>query len=431
MNRNWLLKGGRIVDPSCGRDEVADLRVTDGVIAAIGSLDVEPGEEVLSVDGQAVTPGLIDLCVHLREPGFESIETIRTGAASALAGGFTAIAAMPDTDPPVDNAASATYVRLKGEEARGARVYPVGALTQGRAGEELAELDAMSRAGAVAFSDEESCVDRTDIFVKALRYSAMLDRPVLTRCEDRWLRGRGVANSGLMSDLMGLPSVGAGMEEIMLARNLYLSRLHGRPLHLLHLTTSGSTEQLRLAKAENRGVTASVTPHHLVLDQRSLESFDPAFKYMPPLRTQEDREALVAGLIDGTIDAVTSAHTPRGENEKNLEFIFAEFGTGGLETAFPVLHTQLVRAGLMSLIRLVEVLSTAPARILGVPGGSLQVGGPADLTCFDLTSSWTVNPTQFLSRGKNSPFSGWNVIGRAMHVFVDGELRLLNGSQQT
>lgn len=423
----WLIRGGRVVDPASGRDETADLRIADGHIAAVGALSPEPGEEVIDATGLAVTPGLVDICVHLREPGFEGIETIGAGAWSALAGGFTSIAAMPDTHPPVDNAASATYVRLKGEEARGARVYPVGALTRGRGGEELAEMGAMSRAGAVAFSDEETCVERTDIFVKALKYASMLDRPVLTRCEDRWLRGKGVANNGLQSDLLGIPAVAAGMEEIMLARNLYLAALHDRPLHLLHLSTEASISQLRKAKRDGIRVTGSVTPQHLVLDERSLETFDPSFKYMPPLRAHEDREALVEGLIDGTIDVVSSAHTPRAENEKNLEFVFAEFGTSGLETAFPVLHTLLVKSGRMALSRLIEVLSTAPARVLGVPGGTLAEGAPADVTCFDLTQAWIVDPNQFLSGGKNSPFSGWNVTGRPKHVFVDGELRFRGG----
>ncbi|MCA8960988.1 MAG: amidohydrolase family protein, partial [Planctomycetes bacterium] len=281
----FLIRGGRLVDPARGVDGPCDLRVSGSIISELGTtLTPLPDESVLDASGLIVTPGLVDLCVHLREPGFEEIETIRTGASAALAGGFTAIAAMPDTDPPVDNEASAAYVRLKGEQAGGARVYPVGSLTRAREGSQLSEMAGMKRAGAVAFSDEESAVERTDIFLKALRYAGMLDRPVMTRSEDRWLRGNGVVNNGLIADLLGLPAISAGTEEVMLGRNLHLSRLERAPLHLLHLSTRASMAQVMRAKSDDVPVTCSVAAPHLVLDEREVRNYDPAFKFMPPLR---------------------------------------------------------------------------------------------------------------------------------------------------
>ncbi|MEM7167006.1 MAG: dihydroorotase [Planctomycetota bacterium] len=418
-----LIQGGRILDPASGRDEVADLRIEAGCVAEIGALTPRDGESVVSATGLIVTPGLIDLCVHLREPGFEAVETIRTGAEAALAGGFTAIAAMPDTDPPVDTEATVAFCRLKGEEAGAARVHPVGALTQGRRGEQLSEMGGMARAGAVAFSDEDLAVARSEVFLRALRYAGMHGRPVLTRCEDPGLRGSGVVSGGLIADLLALPAVAPGTEEIMLGRNLYFARQLGAPLHLLHLSTAESIRQVRAAKQDGVSITCSVTPHHLLFTEESIRSYESVYKYRPPLRPEADREALVAALIDGTIDAVSSDHSPVGEEEKNVEFIFATPGTGGLETTFAVLHTRLVEQGDLPLLRLIELLSTAPAQILGVPGGSLEVGAPADISCFDLQREWRVEPRYFRSRSHVTPFAQWEVRGRACHVWVGGDLR--------
>ncbi|MFN0056887.1 MAG: dihydroorotase [Planctomycetota bacterium] len=417
-----LIAGGRLVDPLNGRDELADLRVEDGCVAAIGRLAPRTGEVVLDARGLAVTPGLIDICVHLRDPGFEEIETIQTGAQAALAGGFTAIAAMPDTAPAVDHAAGAAYVQLKGEAAGAARVYPVGALTRGREGKQLSEMDALARAGAVAFTDEDAPIEHAGMLVKAMRYAQMLKRAILTRCEDATLRGQGMVNGGLTADLMGLPAIGAGTEEVMLGRNLLLAQLEASALHLLHLTTQASMQQVASAKANGVPVTCSVTPHHLLLTEQALEHFEPVYKYMPPLRSELDRAALVEALSSGTVDAISSLHAPRGEFEKNLEFVYASPGTGGLETAFPVLHTRLVATGQVSFRRLIELLSCAPARILGVPGGRLSIGDVADMSCFNLETKWRVDPTRFLSRSKLTPYAGWEVVGRAIHVVVGGRV---------
>lgn len=418
-----LIQGGRVIDPATGRDEVCDLRIEAGCIAELGALKPATSESVIDAAGLIVTPGLIDLCVHLREPGFEAVETIGSGAQAALAGGFTAIAAMPDTDPPVDTEATVAFSRLKGEEAGAARVYPVGALTRGRTGEQLAEMGGMVRAGAVAFSDEDVAVARSEVFLRALRYAGMHGRPVLTRCEDAGLRGSGVASGGLIADLLALPAIAPGTEEIMLGRNLYLARQERAPLHLLHLSTAESVRQVRAAKAEGVPVTCSVTPHHLLFTEEAIRSYESVYKFRPPLRPEDDREALVAALLDGTVDAISSDHSPIGEEEKNVEFIFAAAGTGGLETAFAALHSKLVVQGGLPLPRLIELFSTAPARILGVPGGSLAVGAPADITCFDLDAAWRVDPRSFRSRSHCSPYADWEVRGRARHVWVGGDLR--------
>lgn len=419
-----MIQGGRVIDPATGRDEVCDVRILEGHIDVIGKTPVRAGESVLDARGLVVTPGLVDLCVHLREPGFEEVETIRSGARAALAGGFTSIAAMPDTEPPLDNEASITYVRLKGEEGRAARVYPVGALTQGRLGTHLSEMGGMQRAGAVAFSDEESAVDASDVFLRALRYSAMLDRPILTRCEERSLRGNGVAVSGLLADKLGLPSCAAGTEEVMVERNLRLARTVGTSLHLLHLSTAESLREVAAAKAAGVRVTCSVTPPHLLLTEDLIRDYDSVYRFQPPLQREADRAALVAAVADGTVDAISSHHCPRADGEKNLEFVYAAAGTGGLETAFAVLHTRLVLGGAIGLGRLIETLSTAPARILNLPVGRLAPGAPADVACFDVASEWRIDPARFLSHSRLSPFAGWSVRGRARHVVVGGALRL-------
>ncbi|MGE3165819.1 MAG: dihydroorotase [Planctomycetota bacterium] len=423
----WLLQGGRVVDPANGRDETLDLRIEAGHVTALGRLSVLPDETVIDARGLLVTPGLVDLCVHLREPGFEDIETIRSGAQAALAGGFTTIAAMPDTDPPVDSEATVAYIRLKGEAARAARVYPVGALTQGRQGERLSEMAGMARAGAVAFSDEAACVDRSVVFLRALRYARMVGKPVLTRCEDAGLRGQGVASPGLIADMMALPAIAPGTEEIMVGRNLYLARQEQGPLHLLHLSTAESLRQLVAARERGVQVSCSVTPHHLLFTEASIEGYPAIYKFRPPLRAEPDRDALVAGLREGTVDAISSQHAPRGMGEKNLEFVFAAADCGGLETTFAVLYTKLVETGALSAQRLVAALSTAPARILGTTGGTLAVGAVADVSCFDVTTPWTIDPSQFCSRSHLSPYAGWTVLGRARHVWVGGEARFLDG----
>ncbi len=423
----YLLQGGRVVDPASGRDEICDLRIEGGAIAEIGRLAPRGGEETIAARGLLVAPGLVDLCVHLREPGFEEAETIRSGAQAALAGGFTAIAAMPDTVPPIDNEASVAYVRMKGEEARGARVYPAGALTRGRAGQHLSEMGGMRRAGAIAFTDEDEAVHGADVLLRALRYASMLNAPILTRCEDKGLRGRGMVSTGLIADLLGLPSIGAGTEEIMVERNVRLAHSIRTDLHLMHISTAESQREVAQAKAAGVAVTCSVTPHHITFNEEKVKSFDPVYKYFPPLRSELDRKALIEGLRSGTVDAISSAHSPRGDAEKNLEFFHAAPGTGALETVFGVLYSRLVLTEELPLARLLAALSLAPARILRVPGGRLAAGEPADIACFDVSTEYSIDPAHFASRSRVTPFAGWQVRGRAQHVFVGGEPRLRDG----
>ncbi len=425
--KDLLLRRGRLIDPAQGLDQVCDLRLRGGRVAELGEGLSQTEAEVIDCSDRVVAPGFVDLCCHLREPGFADIETIRSGARAALAGGFTAIAAMPDCEPAIDSESSVTYVRLKGEEADAARVYPIGALTKGRQGQDLSEMGGMTRAGAIGFSDEDSALERPDIFVKALRYAHMLERRVLTRCEDRWLRGKGVAHPGLLAELLGLPAIAPGTEEVMLGRYLHLARLEGAPLHLLHLSTEESMHLVGAAKREGVPITCSVTPHHLLLSEECIRGYDPVYKFTPPLRSEGDRRALIEALSNGTVDAISSAHTPRGENEKAVEFVFAASGSGAIEATFPVLYSRLVISGEVTLTQLIGLLSLAPARILGVEGGRLAVGDRADVTILDLEEEWRLEPKQFLSNCRSTPFAQWAVQGAVTQTIVEGRVRYRRG----
>jgi dihydroorotase len=430
MSERIVLRGGRVVDPASGRDEIADVAVEDGVIVAADASTA--GATVLDVAGLIVAPGLVDLHTHLREPGREDKETVETGSRAAALGGFTAVSPMANTEPVADNAAVIHEVRALGERAGLVDLFPVGAITRGLAGEDMAEIGEMVDAGVRMFSDDGRCVPSARVLRNAMTYAKAFDGIVVAEhCEDPSLAEGGQMHEGEHSYGLGLVGQPREAEEIVVARDVALARLTGGRLHVLHLSSAGSVELVRRAKADGIRVTAEVTPHHLVFSDDDLVTYDTNFKVNPPLRTPEDREALRAALADGTIDAVATDHAPHAVEEKESEFDLAPPGTTGLETALAAVLTHLVEPGTMPLARAIEVLSTAPARILGASdhGGPIEPGRPANLVVFDPAAEWTVEPP-FASRSRNSAFLGRRLRGRVVHTVFRGSLVVADGKAQ-
>lgn len=425
-----VVKGARVVDPAGGRDEVADLLIEDGRIAAPeGSTS---GATIVDANGLVVAPGLVDLHSHLREPGREDKETIETGCRAAAVGGYTAVSAMANTDPVADNAAVVHEVRDLAERAGMCDVFPVGAITRGLAGEEMAELGEMIQAGVRMFSDDGRCVPSTRVLRNALTYARAFDGAVIAEhCEDASLAEGGQMHEGYHSYSLGLAGQPREAEEIVVARDLALARLTGGRLHLCHLSSAGSVSLVRRAKAEGLRVTAEVTPHHLVFTDEDLRTYDSNFKVNPPLRTAEDRDALIEGLADGTVDAVATDHAPHAVEEKETEFDQASFGTTGLETALAAVLTFVVGSGAMTLADALEAMSTRPARILGTDdhGRPLEPGAPANVVAFDPAAEWVVEPP-FASKSRNSAFLGRTLRGRVVHTIYRGELVVADGKAQ-
>lgn len=418
-----LLRGGRVIDPSRGLDQAADVLVEDGKIAAVGSgLGAPDGVQVHDVAGLVVAPGLVDVHVHLREPGNEDEETVATGARAAAAGGFTAICAMPNTDPVTDNQAAVGFIVRQSLRAGFARVHPIGAVSLGQQGERLAEFGEMVGAGAVALSDDGRPVVSGHLMRTALEYARTFGVPVADHCEEPTLAAGGAMHEGLVSARLGLKGIPAAAEEIMVARDLLLAELTGGRVHLCHLSSQGSVELVRRARARGVRVTAEVTPHHLALTDHACEGYDTNAKMNPPLREAADVAALRAGLLDGTIDCIASDHAPHAYDEKEAAFDDAPFGVVGLETAFAVCHTELVTGGVLSLPELLQRMSTAPARAFQLPGGTLAPGGPADIAVLDLSTPWMVNPDAFLSKSRNTAFKGRRLTGRAVLTVVAGRV---------
>ncbi|MBE3577658.1 MAG: dihydroorotase [Limnochordales bacterium] len=429
--RGWLLKGGRVVDPANNVDGKADVLILNGKVVEVGPDLPRPagmGEvRELDCDGLVVLPGLVDMHVHLREPGQERKETIASGARAALAGGFTSIACMPNTDPPLDTAAAITYVREKATAARAARVYPIGAITKGRRGEELAPIGEMVEAGAVAVSDDGLPVANASLLRHALEYSRRWGIPVIEHCDDPTLAPDGVMNEGPVSLRLGLRGMPAEGEVSWVFRDCLLARLAGGRLHIAHLSAAGSVEVVRWAKSQGIAVTAEVTPHHLLLTDELVASsgYDTSTKVNPPLRSEADRQAVLTALQEGVIDCIASDHAPHMEEEKNREYDLAPFGMVGLETTLALVMTRLIDEGYLSWSAAVERLAVAPARILRLPGGAgtLSPGAMADVVVVDPRAEWVVDPARFYSRGRNTPFAGWKLRGQVVYGFVGGELR--------
>jgi dihydroorotase len=422
-----LIKGGRIIDPSQQFDRVADLLVEDGRVKSIG--DLLPGSagilpasdaEVFDASGLIVAPGFIDLHVHLREPGEEYKETIASGAAAAVAGGFTSICAMPNTKPVNDNASVTRFIVDKAREAGLARVYPVGAITRESKGEELAEMAEMKEAGAVAVSDDGKPVMDSQVMRHAMEYARDHGLVVVDHCQDLHLAAGGVMNEGRYSTLLGLKGMNRVAEESHVARDVMLAELTGARVHIAHISTAGAVELIRRAKRQGLAVTCEVTPHHLALTDAAVVGFDTNTKMSPPLRSEEDRAALIEGVRDGTIDAIATDHAPHHSDEKMLEYDRAPFGVVGLETALGVALTVLHHSAEVSLARIIEMLTIGPARAFSLPGGTLVAGSLADVTVFDPEREWTVDALRFKSKSRNSPFGGWKLRGKVVQTFVAG-----------
>jgi len=423
MTRPLLLRGGRVLDPSRGFDQPADVLIQDGKIAAVAPrLGSPDGTEVRDVRGHVVAPGLVDLHVHLREPGNEDVETIATGARAAAAGGFTAVCAMPNTDPVTDNQAAVGFVVRQSGRAGAARVYPIGAISVGQQGAQLSEFGEMVGAGAVAVSDDGKPVVSSHLMRTALEYARTFGIPVADHCEEPTLAAGGVMHEGLVATRLGLKGIPAAAEEIVIGRDVLLAELTGGHVHLCHVSTRGAVELIRRAKDRGIHVTAEVTPHHLTLTDRACEGYDTHAKMNPPLREPGDTAALRAALAEGVIDCIACDHAPHAYDAKEAAFDDAPFGIVGLETAFGVAHTELVAGGAMPLLELVRRMSTIPAAIFGLPGGTLAPGAAADVAVLDVTAPWTVDPTSFFSKSRNTPFAGRRLTGRAVLTVVDGKL---------
>ena len=420
-----LIKGGRVIDPSQQIDREADLLIEDGRVTSIleDSNDADfrsEGAEVIDATGLIVAPGFIDLHVHLREPGEEYKETIASGAAAAVAGGFTSICAMPNTKPVNDNASVTRFIIDKAREARLARVYPVGAITRESKGEELAEMAEMKDAGAVAVSDDGRPVMDSQVMRHAMEYARDHGLVVVDHCQDLHLAAGGVMNEGRYSTLLGLKGMSRAAEDSHVARDIMLAELTGARIHIAHISTVGSVEMVRRAKKQGTAVTCEVTPHHLALTDAAVVGFDTNTKMSPPLRSEEDRTALMEGVRDGTIDAIATDHAPHHLDEKMLEYDLAPSGVVGLETALGLTLTVLRHSGNVSLSRIIEMLTIGAARAFSLPGGTLAVGSPADIALIDPGREWTVEPQRFKSKSRNTPFAGWKLRGQVVETLVDG-----------
>jgi dihydroorotase len=417
-----LIQNGRMIDPSQRIDRMANVLVVDGRIAA---LDAQPGGEqtIIDASGKIVCPGLIDMHVHLREPGREEDETIETGTSAALAGGFTSIACMPNTEPTVDSQGVVDFIRHQAAQADNCNVFVVACVSKGREGKELAEIGQLVKAGAVAFSDDGSPIYNPELMRRAFEYCLMFDKPVLNHSEIRELTEHAVMHEGLTSLILGLSGMPAAAEDVMASRDIALAEATGGRFHLMHVSTAGSVDAVRRAKRRGVRVTTEVTPHHFTLTDECLRSFDSNFKMNPPLRGREHVEAVIAGLVDGTIDVIATDHAPHAKEKKMQELDQAPFGIVGLETALGLVVTKLIKPGHLDWSAAIQKMSYNPARILGVNKGTLAIGADADITIIDPDARWKVNPAEFRSKSTNSPFIDWELTGRADIVIVGGRVK--------
>jgi len=419
---NLLIQNGRVIDPSQEMDRVTNLLIADGRIVAY---DTTPtGEEtIIDAKSKIVAPGLIDMHVHLREPGFEEDETIETGTAAALAGGFASIACIPNTDPPIDTQGSVEFIRDRAARADHCNVLVTACVSKNREGKELAEIGQLVEAGAVAFSDDGSPVCNAELMRRAFEYCLMFDKPVLNHAEIRELTNHGVMHEGLTSLVLGLSGIPAAAEDVMNSRDIALAEATGGRLHIMHVSTINSIDALRRAKDRGVRVTAEAAPHHFTLTDECLRTFDANYKMNPPLRGREHVEAVIAGLADGTIDVIASDHAPHAKQKKMRELDIAPFGIVGLETSLGLVITKLIEPGHLDWPTAIQKMSLNPARILGIDKGTLRIGAAADVTIIDPKVRWTVDPTTFRSKSANTPFAGWELTGRADTVIVAGRVK--------
>jgi dihydroorotase len=417
-----LLQGGKIVDPSQGIAKQADLLIEQGKIAGLGVFPVNPDWRVLDVSGCLVTPGFIDMHVHLREPGREDKETIETGSQAAVAGGFTGVACMPNTNPVNDCEAVTRYIIERARQVNLAQVFPVGAITKGSLGEELAEIGEMVKAGVVAVSDDGKPVHHNQIMRRAMEYARIFDIPVLDHCEDPELAARGCMNESAVSTELGLRGMSSAAEELQVARDIILARMTGARVHICHVSSRGSLQWIRIGKEQGVQVTCEVAPHHFLLVDEMIRSWDTNLKMNPPLRTRADVEAMRQGLADGTIDCIATDHAPHTQLEKECTFEEAANGIIGMETAVPLVWEHLVHAGVISESRAVELLSVNPSRILKLGRGTLKDGAPADVTVIDPNRRIKVDVNRFKSKSRNCPYHGWELRGQPVLTLVRGRV---------
>ena len=396
-----------------------DIRIEDGRIAGLGSFEGEG----IDCTGLTVFPGFIDMHVHLREPGFEKKEDIASGSAAAVRGGFTQICCMPNTRPVTDNKVVVSYIVNRAKEVNLCKVRPIGAITEGQEGKNLAAIGAMKAAGVVALSEDGKSVLSAGLMANAMMYAADFGLKCLCHCEDASLVDGGVVNEGYYSTLTGLKGSIRAAEDIVIAREICLAESLALPVHICHVSTYSGVQLIREAKARGVQVTAETCPHYFTLTDEVIASFDTNTKVNPPIREEKDRLAIIEGLRDGTLDCIVTDHAPHHADDKNVEYALAAFGISGLETSFALSYTQLVRGGTLTLEQLADKMSAAPARILGLEGGAVEPGAPADLTVVDLNEAWTIDPAQFVSKGKNTPFAGREVYGKVRYTIVDGAIR--------
>ncbi len=404
-----------------GEVKKVDIRTENGLIAEIG--ENLSGGEVLDCAGLTALAGLVDIHVHLREPGFEKKENIESGARAAVKGGFTQICCMPNTSPVIDNKVVVTYIKAREKEVNLCKIHPVGAITKGQEGQELAAIGGMKHAGAVALSEDGKSVPSTKIMSLAMQYASDFGLKCLCHCEDRELVDGGVVNEGYYSTLTGLKGSIRAAEDIIIAREICLAESLDLPVHICHVSTYSGIQLIREAKARGVRVTAETCPHYFTLTDEAIKEFDTNTKVNPPLRAEKDRLAVIEGLKDGTLDCIVTDHAPHHADDKNVEYNLAAFGISGLETSFALSYTALVKSGELTLPQLAEKMSATPAEILSLKGGKIEVGAPADLTFADLNEEWTIDPDEFVSKGKNTPFTGVKVYGRVKYTVVDGEIK--------
>ena len=416
---NLTIRGGHVIDPANGRNEIADMYVVDGKISAEPPPENSP---IISAENLVVAPGLIDMHVHFREPGQTHKETLATGSQAAAAGGFTSVVCMPNTSPATDGPSGVAWIIDRARETARINVYPTGAITRELAGQEMAPIGSMVQAGIVAITDDGHCVQNHELMRRAVEYARMFDLAVLDHCQDYNMVGNGVMHEGYWSTVLGLPGWPGAGEEIMVMRNILLAELCATRIHCQHLSSAGSVRLLRNARGRGIPVTGELCPHHIALTDETICSFDSSFKMNPPLRTQEDIDALIEGVADGTITILASDHAPHAGFEKEVEFDQAPFGIIGLETELALFLTILLhREKAISLEQLIAMYTVNPAYLLRIRKGTLGVGADADITLIDPDREWTYKKEESLSRSRNTPFEGWNLKGRAVRTIVAGE----------